>query len=299
MSRKTKIWLITAISLIVLGAALFCTAMAENGWDFTKLSTGKYKTTSHTVSEEFSSISIESGTADISLLPSEDGKCKVVCYDAENAKHAVNVTSGTLNIKLKDTRKWYEHIGIHFTSPKVTLYLPEAAYEKLTIRESTGDVEIPKDFQFQAMNISLSTGDVTTAASSAVIKIETSTGNISVADTTAETLQLSVSTGKTNLTDIRCKNLISQGDTGKIVLKNVVSTGKISIERDTGDIRFEGSDAAEIFVETDTGDVTGTLLSEKVFIARTDTGRIDVPETTNGGKCKITTDTGDIKIDIE
>ena len=57
-------------------------------------------------------------------------------------------------------------------------------------------------------------------------------------------------------------------------------------------------DAAEIFVETDTGDVKGSLLSEKVFIPKSDTGDIKVPKTVTGGRCEITTDTGDIKIEL-
>ena len=63
-------------------------------------------------------------------------------------------------------------------------------------------------------------------------------------------------------------------------------------------MNFEASDAASIFVETDTGDVKGSLLSEKIFIINTDTGKKEVPESTTGGRCKITTDTGDIKITI-
>ena len=82
-------------------------------------------------------------------------------------------------------------------------------------------------------------------------------------------------------------------------MKNVVATGTISIKSDTGDVRFEGSDAIEISVKTDTGDVTGTLLSEKVFITETATGRVNVPKTTSGGKCEITTETGDINISIK
>ena len=57
-------------------------------------------------------------------------------------------------------------------------------------------------------------------------------------------------------------------------------------------------DASEIFVKTDTGDVRGTLLSEKVFIIKTSAGDVSVPETVTGGKCEISTDTGDIKIGI-
>ena len=51
--------------------------------------------------------------------------------------------------------------------------------------------------------------------------------------------------------------------------------------------------------DTDTGDVKGSLLSEKIFIPTTDTGDVDVPKTVTGGRCEITTDTGDIKITVK
>ena len=112
-------------------------------------------------------------------------------------------------------------------------------------------------------------------------------------------LYLSVSTGDTVLSNIKCQNLLSTGNTGDISLKNVIATEKIYIERSTGNVKFNGSDAGEIIVKTTTGNVTGTLLSEKVFITKTSTGKINVPKTTTGGKCEITTSTGNIKINIE
>ena len=81
-------------------------------------------------------------------------------------------------------------------------------------------------------------------------------------------------------------------------MKNVTVSGTISVERSTGDVFFDRCDAAALSVATDTGDVTGTLLSDKVFITQTDTGSVDVPPTTSGGICGITTDTGDIRMDI-
>jgi hypothetical protein len=44
--------------------------------------------------------------------------------------------------------------------------------------------------------------------------------------------------------------------------------------------------------------VCGTLLSSKVFIIKTDTGDVDVPKSTVGGRCEITTSTGDVEISI-
>ncbi len=113
-----------------------------------------------------------------------------------------------------------------------------------------------------------------------------------------QNISVTVSTCKVNLTDIKCQNVTSNGNTGDVYLNNVVATEKITIERSTGDVKFNGSDAAEIFVKTNTGDVTGTLLTDKVFITQTNTGSIDVPKTTTGGRYEIQTTTGEIKIDV-
>lgn len=93
--------------------------------------------------------------------------------------------------------------------------------------------------------------------------------------------------------------MISTGTTGDIYLDNVVASDKLSITRSTGNISFDGSDAAEITVRTDTGNITGRLLTDKVFIAASDTGSVEVPGTVTGGRCEIDTDTGNIRIEID
>lgn len=320
MRKTAKIWLVIAASLVFVGLIMFAAVMSEYKWDFSKLSTGKYETNTYEISEEFSNLSMNTDTADIIFALSDDGKCRVECYEEEKAKHSVAVQENTLVIKMIDEKSWYDYIGINFGSPKITVYLPKAEYTSLFINGSTGDIEIPKNFKFEGVDISLSTGDVNFFASaSKLIIIKTSTGNICVENTSAGTLDLSastgritvsnvicggdaninVSTGRTNLNNIECKNLTSSGDTGNISLNNVIAAEKFSIKRNTGDVRFDGSDAAEILVETDTGDVTGTFLSEKTFFVETDTGSVDVPESITGGRCEITTDTGDIELDIQ
>ena len=320
MRKTVKIWLFIAASLVFVGLIMFAAVMSEYKWDFSKLSTGKYETNTYEISEEFSNLSMNTDTADIIFALSDDGKCRVECYEEEKAKHSVAVQENTLVMKMIDEKSWYDYIGINFGSPKITVYLPKAEYTSLFINGSTGDIEIPKNFKFEGVDISLSTGDVNFFASaSKLIIIKTSTGNICVENTSAGTLDLSastgritvsnvicggdaninVSTGRTNLNNIECKNLTSSGDTGNISLNNVIAAEKFSIKRNTGDVRFDGSDAAEILVETDTGDVTGTFLSEKTFFVETDTGSVDVPESITGGRCEITTNTGDIELDIQ
>lgn len=317
MRTRTKVWLIIAASFVLVGGIIFGGVMSMLEWDFTKLSTVKYETNNYEITENFNNISIITETSDVVFVPSENQKASVVCHEQKNMKHSVIVQNGKIVIEVVDTRKWYEYIGINFSTPKITVYIPQGEYGKLSIKSSTGDVKIPKEFKFENIDISESTGNVTNYASASEnIIIKTSTGNIRVENVSANTLDLSVSTGgvtvsnvscegdvkidvstgKTNLTNIECKNIVSSGNTGAISLKNVIATEKFFIERSTGDVRFEGSDATEISVKTDTGDVTGTLLSEKVFITETSTGRINVPKTTSGGKCEITTATGDINI---
>lgn len=86
-------------------------------------------------------------------------------------------------------------------------------------------------------------------------------------------------------------------DTGDVECR-ASSDGLIRIATDTGHIRVEGVSAGELALSVSTGDVNGSLLSEKVFLAQSDTGRIEVPETTTGGVCKIVTDTGSIRITV-
>lgn len=314
-----KTWIIIAASLILAGSLIFVGVMTMLKWDFTKLSTVSYETNDYEITEEFTNISVDTDTARITFVPT-DGASRVECVEQEYAKHTVCVKNGILEIKLQNNKKWYHHIGISFGSPKLTVYLPRGEYGALSIDTSTGDIKLPEDFAFAGMDITASTGNVESGADvSGVVNIKTSTGNISVQNTTAESLSLSVSTGqvtatdvtctgemkvkvstgKSKLTNIRCGSLWSTGSTGGMTLQNVIADGSFSIRRSTGGVKLEGCDAAEINITTDTGNVTGSLLSEKVFITETDTGTIKVPESTTGGKCKITTSTGNIKINID
>lgn len=318
--QRTKIWIILATCLILIGCIIFGGVMAMFNWDFSKLNTEKFTTTTHKISEDFDSISIKNDTADVILMPSDDGICKVICYEHQKKKYSVNVSDNTLKLIPVDTRKWYEHISFFsFENPKITLFLPKSQYNTFTAHQDTGNIQIPKDFKFNSLDINTSTGNVTNLASvTETVKIKASTGNIKTKDISAKNIDLSVSTGKvtaaniiadgdikinvstgkTDLTDIKCKNIISNGDTGSMSLKNVIADEKFSIKRSTGNVNFDGCDAAELFIETDTGYVKGSLLSSKVFITETDTGRVNVPKTTTGGRCEITTDTGDIKISV-
>ncbi len=201
----------------------------------------KYETNTYEVGKAFSDISMTTDTADIIFALSDDGKCKVECYEKENAKHSVTVENDVLVVRIN--KSWYDYIGYDFGSSKITVYLPKTEYNALFINESTGNVEIPKDYLFDNVDISLSTGDVNFCASvSRLAKIKAITGNICVENTSAGALELSVTTGKVTvsgvtcrdnitvdvvtgsayLTDSSCRSVISSVITGSISLNNVI-----------------------------------------------------------------------------
>ena len=281
MKRSTKLWVLLAAFLIALGMILFSFAMQKNSWDFTKLGTKSFVTQSYEIREDFHSVSLHTDTADITFSPSEDGKCKVICLEEEKIQYLVKVMDDTLTIKPLDRRNWYDLIEISFASPKITVFLPEDAYKSIRVWEETGDILL-ENITAESLDLSTSTGDIT--VSDVICKNDA---------------RIHVSTGKTDLTDLQCKNLNSEGDTGDITINSVIATEKCSIERDTGDIKLINSDAGEFSLETDTGSITGTILSEKIFLAESDTGFIDVPKSTTGGICKVETDTGNIKLEIK
>ena len=256
--KKSSI--IIGVVFIVLGLALMSGVFVAFGFDFSKLDTAEYETNTYSLSESFSNIEIISKETDIEIKPSADGETKIVLVEKAKAKHTVSVQDGTLKISVNDEREWQDYININIKHLSMTVYVPSEQYERL--------------------------------------KIENRTGNVNIENIKAYNIDISVSTGDTELKDVDCKNLVIKGSTGDTVLKDVVATEKLTVERSTGNIQFDNSDAATITIKTTTGSVTGTLRTAKIFIAKTFTGKISVPETLTGGKCEITTSTGDIKIEL-
>lgn len=314
-----KVVLIIGAVLVVLGLILFIAVMSANHWDFSRLGTVNFVTNTHTIANGFTDISIQTDTADILFGVSDDESCKVVCHEQENLKHTVFVQDGTLTVKLVDDRKWYEYIGFSMEHSQVTVYLPMQEYQALVVKASTADVALPRELSFGSMDISLSTGDVSSFAAVAKdAKFQTTTGNIWVEGMTPENLELTVttgqitvsevtcsgdlavqvSTGKARLTEVTCRDLSSTGNTGDLELTHVIADS-FDLTRSTGDIRFSRCDASKITVNTSTGDVSGSLLSEKIILAQSGTGRVNVPKSFTGGSCEINTSTGDITITIE
>ena len=322
MRKGTIILLIIAAALTLIGGAIFTVGFAAGANEGESFVDAKYQNKTYGSDDEIKAIDVKSSVAYIKLLPYDKEGYLVKCFEEKNAYHSVSVKDGVLSIELQETRAWYDFISFFSKPTHVTVYIPAGNYDSLTISSDTGEVYVQSYFTFNKADVSCSTGDVGFLASTEnALSIKTSTGNVSLGNgsdqfthgnvslttstgnVTAKKLSLkdftiSVTTGKTNISDVTCDSLRSTGNTGNISMSNLLVKGTLSVNRSTGDVTFDKCDAAELYITTDTGDVRGSLLSPKIFLYDTDTGDVSLPGTTTGGKCKITTDTGDISFSI-
>jgi DUF4097 and DUF4098 domain-containing protein YvlB len=339
MKKLNLIPLILGTILVICGAFIFGFALGEADWDIKNLATVKYETNTYEITESFTSLHINCNTADVHLLPTDDEKCIVVAHEEENNKHNVTVNAGVLCIDPigKDTIRFglnfdspkitvylpeqiYGNLEINndtgdilidsslkFDNIRISLStgdvrVTDVCCSTISLIGTTGDVNILNAIVFGNLSIERNTGNVSLSGvkCDGSLTVTTSTGRIKLSDVECVgKISISVSTGDTSLINATCADLSSNGTTGEVNIENVIVSGKATIARSSGDIKLESFDAAEISIHTNSGDVKGSLISSKVFVTKTDTGRVSVPETTSGGICKITTDTGDIIITIE
>lgn len=281
MKKSTFIALIVAAALVVLGILTAVTGLALGGFEWQTLERTQMHSHSVTVSEDFLYIDIDVTTANVRILPSNDGTCHASVREYGDPSYNIEVKDDTLFIT--DTKNWYdfeEMFSLSFRSPSIDLYLPEAYCDLLQLELTTGDVLIDKAITYGRIEIKGTTGDIHLLASAKeAVSIKTTTGDVTLADMTCMSADIDVTTGD-------------------IELHRVTIDGKLKIESTTGDVELERSDASEIDIDVTTGDVEATLLTGKHFTVHTTTGDKHYPKNSTGGKCRITTTTGDIDVSV-
>jgi len=320
MKKTTKILIIVATVLVVVGLSIFLIVLAQNDFDITKLDDHRTIVREEILTEDFNNIAIDVEIDDIIFLKTEEASAKVICKESEKLKFQINVVNDTLEIKAEDNNKWYRRFtfGFRFKTEQISIYLPKNNYHVLTVNNDVGNLKVPAGFTFTKIDVEVSTGNIEILSKVNNLNIETSTGDVKLSNLSADNINVETSTGKHTLENINVTNQIkldtSTGtvtlksvnlatlrvaiSTGRVNLTDVVATNSFNINSSTGRVSLEKCDAAEIYIKTSTGSVVGTLLTSKIFHTKSDTGDINVPKTITGGICDIETGTRDIDITI-
>ena len=278
--KSSRNLIIAGIVLVAAGVLLCGGTFAYLGFDMSRLSTADLVTNTYEVDEDFKDIKLTADAEDVILISSDEGNCRVECTEPAKSPHDVKVENGILTVASSRLNLTFCDMAFIPHKMETRIYLPKREYERLSVESDKGRIDIPEDFNFEDIGIDSDIGDIICMAS---VK-----GDI----------RINTDVGKVSLKDLTCTNLSVKGDTGKIELDGVVASGRFDIETDVGAISFKGCDANEIHAGTATGNIEGTLLTDKTFITRNHTGKVEVPDSRGGGRCELSTDTGNIRIEV-
>ena len=312
MLKLLKIILIIFIILVIIAIAGFIALMVVSDWSFENL---KYVEKECQVEEGFESIKLDLKGSDVVICPSNDGKCKVVSFENSLYSHSVDVINNELIVGCNYNTK----IFFSYKESRITIYLPEKDYKTLNLTTTSGDVDV-ENLSVDELTITVSSGDVevnnvecnniSTAGESGDVELQNLKvgGAVSVARDSGDVefnnvscsgnLSTSTDSGDVSFENVVCGGLSSECDSGDVELQSVLVNGALTIEAESGDVEFSKLDALSLEITTTSGDVKGSLLSDKIFAVRSSSGKIDVPQTTTGGVCKITVRSGDVEITI-
>ncbi len=301
MNGGKKTAMIIALICITIGLVLTLIAFLVIGFDFTKLNNRHPKTVEHTVGEAFTKINVDVVEADIKLLPSTDGKARVVCDETDKIVHRVYVENGTLKIEHEDLRAWYEYIGFSWNRMSVTVYLPKTEYETVRLKSVSGNIVSDSKLTFGDTITQTTSGEITLSnLSTKNLLAESTSGNLRLEDVnTSEDLSLKTVSGNIHWKNGTARALNGECTSGNITLDHCKTNQDMLLKTVSGEITLRACDAAELEMETVSGNVYAALLSEKDFITDTTSGDIRVPHGYKGGKCRISTVSGNITATIQ
>lgn len=303
MKKLLKILFLFSGLFIFVGAVLF--GIGFLGAD------GRLKNLSHLTTETYAytekadteidrvTISYETYTR-IHVQLSESATQISVSYErliTKNGKSAgtVTLTDDNGHLQLKETRTWKEKfraLGWSTAKLNVNVVLPANRTYDLSIYTDTGDVILEGDtYNVSSLTIVGDTSDIYLGNTNIVcggnVRLATDTGDIIVGNLTANRISI-------------------ETDTGDIKFFGKISANAIGIETDTGDVKTKGNallDGEIIMLETDTGDVEVKLAGGQLdytISVDVDTGDTNVHNQLGGErKLTISVDTGDIYVAFE
>ena len=266
------------------------------------------------------SLEIESGSAEVKLIPATDGVCTVLCADGADRDYKVWIVDGTLHVER--VRKW-SLFPVSLTGDHIRIYLPDLDYETLWVHSSSGGVAVPMDFTFgnaiimgssggvefaadvtYELNIQSSSGGVAVdGASPDSLFISCSSGSIQLANSTAGEVTLRSTSGSVKAENVRCKAFGSSCTSGSQRLGSVIAEGLLRVDGTSGSVKLDDCDAGEVQVEVVSGSVSGNFLTPKVYDLRSTSGSVSAPgssaptESSSVGRCTVRTTSGSIRFE--
>ncbi|MDO4973000.1 MAG: DUF4097 family beta strand repeat-containing protein [Eubacteriales bacterium] len=324
MSRTTK-WIYTALLLILIGAGLIIAVGSMSGWDPARFTNTVHLTAQRfPVEEPFTAIDLRGCGGDVTLLPAENGVCRVVTGVSEDSgiETEVEVRDGVLVVTRRDTRPWYARISFNVWTGEddVTIFLPEERTETLELRGASSQILVGSGLVFGRVSVETASGDIRfQAEASESLRLKTSSGAILLEYSACGDVALESASGEITVRSLQCGDFASRSNSGSQLLEDLSAAGEISavstsgekllrrvtadgaltLESKSGETVLEMVDAASVSITSTSGEVRGTVVRRMDFRGSANSGEVRLPESDpQGGAFTVRTSSGDIRITV-
>lgn len=275
--KALKIALIVAAALVATGIITLTVVAVASGFDAAHLGNVGYIDTTHDVGEAFHSIEIDSDSADILVVPSTDGTCRVVFHDmdSDSIVRSVGVVDGCLTVVRQDKQPL--RLSVSFTAPQLTLYLPGDTYDELEVDSGSGRIDISVALKLNEAELEASSGAVSASQLTVAHELdaETSSGRLSLADCTAAELRAHSSSGRVTLERVSCTDADVKTTSGSLGITDLTAGGKLECESSSGAQRLEAVRCGELKLKATSGSLhADDLIASGSLAAETSSGSI-------------------------
>ena len=281
------------IGLLIAAFAAVLTSCGSFGFRRAEAVTNEY--VFETIIKDFD---IETTACDVLIMPWDDRNTKVVCHEADLLLHDVQVKDGKLVIKRKERTD-----GVSFNNMilRIEIMMPAGSYGNVMAKTSSGSIELSSGFDFVDAILSASSGAIVCDAQvRGQLLCNTSSGGQRLSGTVCKWLQAASSSGSILAQNIRAEVAEFSASSGSVTLNDVIAQDELSVETSSGDISFENCDARSVKLRASSGEISGSLLTGKVFRTKASSGSVRVPQDDpSGGRCEVTTSSGDINITVK
>ena len=159
MSEREMSAVRIAAVLLILGLVMIACAFAATGFHPVALSrriAGYEERTADFVGA-FSRVRIQDVDASVRVLPSEAGRCSVHYDETDRSTYHIEIVNDALVIEHE--RDWLDSFGIFWSAPRLTVYLPRAAYEEISVHTVSGGIQI-EGLECAEMNLDATSGGI-------------------------------------------------------------------------------------------------------------------------------------------
>ena len=291
MNKFFAIILKLGLIAFIIGLIVALVGLATVGFDFKALSNAKTETISSTFENEaaINKITIDARTSNVYVIFSDTAEklsatYTVKCYkNSEKQITSIIETVNESHLTLVEERSFFGIINLW------------------SLEETKIEITVPKSRAI-ALDVNITTGDttVTGMATPAPIKVDATTGDITIDTVAANKIELESSTGDIRITNATCSSIEAEIGTGDIAISSVVCEGEIDVETSTGALLLRDVTAGAIMREGTTGDteIRGAVKT-KSFICDVNSGDIECEDgKLDAEKILIEATTGDVELNL-